>query len=184
MKTYAFTLLCALTLPLAACGDSMVLEGGDMEETGTDESSAAESGVVAEINGTPTVHIPSIGGTEVRVSVDLTHLGGPDAETLEIVSGSLDVDLEHHTDLSLYADIDSPEFEGLAEGESFRLRMHGFTEDGDEDFWTLCEPTQSESERVTLNLKLRVAPGANDDEDEFVFESLEVTLTCSDVGPP
>ena len=40
----------------------------------------------------------------------------------------------------------------------------------------------ADGNRLTLDLTLRVTPGANDDEDEYAFESYAVELNCSYTG--
>ena len=70
---------------------------------------------------------------------------------------------------------------GIADGEAFDFELRGSIPDSHED-WGLCADAQSEDadeQRVTVNLVLRVTPGANDDEDELEFESRAVVLHCS-----
>lgn len=163
-------LACALFLPLAACGSSTDDDGG-----------AAHIGVVTEINQMPEVTIDDELGTSVRVFVDMEHMGGPDAETLEVVSASLGLDLEHYADIELAIPEDHPQFAGLADGEELSFELRGSIPDNSDD-WGLCADGQAEDAdelRVTLNLLLRVTPGANDDADELEFESLAVTLHCT-----
>jgi hypothetical protein len=114
----------------------------------------------------------------------MTHFGGPDAETLEIVSASLTLDLEHYADIELAIPADHPQFTGLPDGDSFDFQLSGYIPDNHDD-WGLCGDVQAEDEdelRVGLSLVLRVTPGANDDADEFEFEAMAVELGCSHTG--
>jgi hypothetical protein len=123
-------------------------------------------------------------GTEVSVRVNLDHMGGPDAETLEVVSASLGLDLMPYADIELAIPADHPQFSGLADGESFEFTLVGSIPDTHTE-WGLCSDPQQESadeQRVTLSLVLRVTPGANDGEDEFEFENMAVTLHCAHAG--
>jgi hypothetical protein len=145
---------------------------------------AANAGVMAELDPMPEVTIDDELGTEVRIFVDMEHFGGPDAETLEVVSASLGLDLAHYADLELAIPDDHPQFSGLADGEQFNFELRGSIPDNHDD-WGLCADPQSDHAdelRVTVNLVLRVTPGANDDADEFEFESRAVTLHCSFTG--
>lgn len=156
---------------LAACSRSADdLEGG-----------AANEGVIAEIDAEPEVTIDDEFGTDVRVFVHLEHFGGPDAETLEVVSSTLRLDLEPYANIQLAIPADHPQFDGLAIGETFDFMLRGSIPDTHDD-WDLCDDPQADGLRVTLDLVLRVTPGANDDEDEFVFESQAVALACSHTG--
>jgi hypothetical protein len=168
------TLLALLgcVISLAACASS------------TDGDDAAHAGVMAELNQMPEVTIDDENGTEVRVFVDMTHYGGPDAESLEIVSASLGLDLEHYADIELSIPADHPQFAGLADGEEFNFELRGSIPDTHDD-WGLCADAQAEDAnelRVTVNLLFLVTPGANDEEDEFEFESRAVELHCSFTG--
>lgn len=162
---------CVLAL-LPACGDM----------NGTD--GAAHIGIVAEIEQMPDVTIDDENGTEVRVFVNFDHMGGPDAETFEVVSASLGLDLEHYADIDLAIPTDHAQFSGLADGDEFGFELRGTMPDNHDD-WGLCADPQAEEadgQRLTLDLLIRVTPGANDDADEYAFESLAVTLHCSYTG--
>lgn len=162
------------SLPLTACGDS-IPDGDD---------GAAHIGVITKIEQMPEVTIDDELGTEVRVFVDMEHYGGPDAESLEIVSAALKLDLEHYADLELSIPDDHPQFPGLADGDQFGFQLRGRIADNHQD-WGLCADPQGEDAdelRVSLDLLLRVTPGANDEADEFEFESLAVALHCSHTG--
>ncbi|NJK32516.1 MAG: hypothetical protein HC927_08955 [Deltaproteobacteria bacterium] len=173
MRTPWLALLpCALALPLAACGSLGV------------EDDAAQIGVVAELESQPDVTIDDEGGTSVRVFVNLDHMGGPTAETLEVVSASLRLDLEHYADIELAIPTDHPPFAGLSAGESLDFELRGTIPDNHDD-WGLCSDPQSEEadgDRVSLDLVLRVTPGANDDADEFDLGPTAVVLHCSHTG--
>jgi hypothetical protein len=148
------------------------------------DDGAAHAGVTAEIEAEPEVNIDDEFGTDVRVFVHLEHFGGPDAESLEVVSAALRLDLEPYADLTLEIPGDHPQFAGLADGESFDFQLRGSLPDSHDD-WGLCFDPQTEDQdgqRLSLDLVLRVTPGANDDEDVFVFESRAVTLGCSHTG--
>ena len=167
-------LCCAVCLPITACGDSTALDDGG----------AAHIGVVTEINDMPQVTIDDELGTDVRVFVHMDHMGGPDAQTFELVSASLGLDLEPYADIALAIPADHPPFTGLADGEQFDFELRGSIPDNGDD-WGLCAGGGVEDVdglRVTLDLVLKVTPGANDGEDEFVFESLAVDLGCSFTG--
>jgi hypothetical protein len=172
-----FPLLTLLTcvIALSACQD----------DTTTDaEGGAAHPGVEMEIDPMPEVNIDDELGTDVRAYVSMTHFGGPDAETLEIVSASLTLDLEHYADIELAIPADHPQFTGLADGDSFDFQLNGYIPDS-HDEWGLCDDVQTEDEdelRVGLSVVLRVTPGANDDADEFEFEAMAVELGCSHTG--
>jgi hypothetical protein len=160
--------------PLIACSGS--LDDGD--------DGAAHPGIVAKIEDMPSVAVDDELGTEVRVFVELVHYGGPDAETLEVVSASLKLDLEHYADIPLAIPLDHPQFPGVADGESYSFSLRGTIPDNHED-WGLCTDPQAEQadgQRVSLDLLLRVTPGANDEADEFEFESLAVTFNCTFTG--
>lgn len=167
--------LCAsfALMPLAACADA--ISAGD---------GAADIGVIATIDGAPEVMIDDEFGTDVRMWVDLAHMGGPDAETLEIVSASLHLDHEHYADIDLAIPADHPSFAGLADGEEFSFALRGHIPASHDD-WTLCndpETYDADEQRISLQLELRVTPGVNGEEDEFGFESLAVDLGCSHTG--
>lgn len=164
---------CAFALPLlvltSACADS------------SDDGGAAHIGVVTQIDSMPDVTIDDENGTEVRVFVDMRHMGGPTAATFEVVSASLGLDLDHYADIDLAIPMDHPQWDSLADGEEFAFELRGSVPDNHSD-WGLCLDPQAEAadgQRVTVNLVLRVTPGANDDADEFEFESLAVSLHCS-----
>lgn len=148
------------------------------------DDGAKHPGVIAEIETEAEVNIDDEFGTDVRVFVHLEHLGGPDAETLEVVSAALRLDLEPYADIALSIPEDHPQFDGLADGESFDFQLRGSLPDSHDD-WGLCFDPQTEDEdgqRLSLDLVLRVTPGAHSDEAEFVFESLAVSLGCSHTG--
>ncbi|KIG12923.1 hypothetical protein DB30_00879 [Enhygromyxa salina] len=150
----------------------------------TDDGSAAHAGVFAEITDMPDVGIDDEQGTSVSVRVNLTHMGGPAAETIEVVSASLGLDLEPYADIELAVPADFPPFEGLADGDTHELVLRGSIPDNHDD-WGLCGDPQQEAadaQRVTLDLVLLVKPGANDDEDELVFESQAVQMNCTFTG--
>src|SRR5690349_68042 len=107
-------LVLTLTLLLPACGSSDN-DGGD----------AANAGVSAEFETDPDVTIDDESGTEVRVFVHLEHYGGPDVETLEVVSAGLRLDLEPYADLELAIPEDHPPFAGLADGDSLDFELRG-----------------------------------------------------------
>ncbi|MFO7566561.1 MAG: hypothetical protein R6X02_28215, partial [Enhygromyxa sp.] len=171
MRTPRLALLgFVISLPLAACGDSISDNGDD---------GAAHIGVVTKIEQMPQVMIDDEQGTNVRVFVDMEHYGGPDAETLEVVSASLKLDLEHYAELELAIPADHTPFPGLADGEQFSFELRGHIPDNHDD-WGLCiGDEEAEGQRVSLDLLLRVTPGANDEADEFEFESLAVSFGCS-----
>ncbi len=167
----------ALLLPLltlaAGCGDELVDGGG-----------AAHPGVEARVLEEADVTIDDEFGTDVDVTVTLEHLGGPAAETFEVVAANLDLDLEHYSDLELAIPQDHAPFGGLETGESLDVRLRGSIPDTHDD-WNLCwdvSQFEQEKDRITLDLLLRVTPGANDDADELVFESISVALHCSHTG--
>jgi hypothetical protein len=167
MRTPLLTLL-GCVIALAACS-------GDSDDV------AAHPGVEAQLEQMPQVTIDDELGTDVRVFVDMAHYGGPDAEQLEIVSASLGLDLEHYADLELSIPADHPQFTGIADGQEFNFELRGSIPNNHDD-WGLCADAQAEDDdelRVTVNLVLRVTPGANDDIDEFEFESQAVELHCS-----
>lgn len=148
------------------------------------DDGAAHPGVITQLEQMPDVTIDDELGTDVRVFVDMTHYGGPDAENLEIVSASLRLDLEHYADIELAIPADHPQFTGLADGEELSFELRGSIPDN-HDEWGLCadvENVDDDELRVSLSLVLRVTPGANDDEDEFEFESQAVALHCSHTG--
>ena len=165
----------ALVPWLFACGTSTMDDGGG----------AAHIGVIAEVDMPDVTIWDDDGlGTEVSVSVNLEHMGGPAAETFEVVSASLGLDLEPYADIELAIPTDHPVFPGLDDGESFDFVLRGSLPDTHTD-WGLCGDPQQESAdelRVTLNLSLRVTPGANDDADDFEFESMAVALHCAHAG--
>jgi hypothetical protein len=164
---------CFLTIMLSACAVTSDPDGG-----------AAHPGVSAELETEPMVTIDDELGTDVRVFVHLDHYGGPDAETLEVVSAGLRLDLEPYADLELAIPEDHPAFTGLADGEALDFELRGMLPDN-HDEWGLCldpESTEADGQRLSLDLVLRVTPGANSDENEFEFESYGVTLTCSHTG--
>lgn len=169
----------ALFLPLLAsalavgCGDDLADGGG-----------AAHPGVDAQVLQEPDVTIDDEFGTDVDVRVTLEHDGGPAAETFEVVSANLDLDLEHYADVELAIPQDHPAFDGLAEGQNVDIRLRGSIPDVHDD-WNLCLDVaqfEDDQQRVTLDLVLRVTPGANDADDEFLLESLAVALHCSHTG--
>jgi len=152
--------------------------------TDTDGGGAAHPGVEVTIEPMPQVMIDDEFGTEVRAYVNMIHYGGPDAETLEIVSASLVLDLEHYADIELAIPEDHGKFTGLADGDSFDFALRGSIPDT-HDEWGLCTDVENQDQdelRVGLSLVLRVTPGANDDADEFEFESQAVELVCSHTG--
>jgi hypothetical protein len=170
----ALGLVGALTLLTSACAT----------EDSTDGGGAAHIGVVAEVEGMPSVTIDDEAGTEVRVFVHLDHMGGPDAETFEVVSAGLRLDLEPYADIELAIPNDHPAFPGLANGEEFDLELRGSLPDTHTD-WGLCMDPQAEDQdelRLSLDLELLITPGANDDADEYLFESMAVELHCSYTG--
>lgn len=167
-------LVLALALPLTACV-------GTYDHYGDD---AAEVGIIATLEPMPDVTIDDEFGTDVRVFVDMHHHGGPTAETFEVVSASLNLDLEHHADIELAIPDEHTQFSTLADGEDFMFELRGHIDDNHDD-WGLCADPQAEDDdelRVSLSVVLRVTPGANDDADEFEFESQAVTLHCSHTG--
>jgi hypothetical protein len=158
---------------LTGCAPSSDPDGG-----------AAHPGVFAELETEPMVMIDDESGTDVRVFVHFDHHGGPDAETLEVISAGLRLDLEPHVDLELAIPDDHPTFEGLADGEALDFELRGTLPDNHEA-WGLCldpDTEEADGQRLSLDLVLRVTPGANDDADEFEFESRAVTLACSHTG--
>lgn len=176
MPRFASLLTTTLLLACSACSS-------DPEDGGEDDG-AAHIGVIAEIETEPMVMIDDEFGTDVRVFVHLEHMGGPDAETLEVVSAGLRLDLEAYADLELAIPEDHTQFSGLLDGDSFDFELRGSLPDT-HDEWGLCLGGQLEdadSHRVSLDLVLRVTPGANDDADEFEFESRSVALGCSFTG--
>ncbi|WP_146157420.1 hypothetical protein [Enhygromyxa salina] len=173
MRSPRFALVCALTT-LTACGDS----------TTTDEGGAAHIGVVSEIEGMPQITIDDEVGTDVRVFMHMDHMGGPDAQTFEVVSASLQLDLEHYADIELAIPADHTQFTELLDGDEFDFELRGHIADNGDD-WGLCASggvEDTDGLRVTLSVLMRVTPGANDGEDEFEFESLAVELNCSFTG--
>jgi hypothetical protein len=169
------------SLAITGCGGYLddELEAGE----GGDEA-AAHMGVDVAITSPPSVSIDDEFGTEVRVFVELTHRGGPDAETFEFVSASLGLDLEPHADITLAIPTDHAPFAGLADGETDLLELRGSIPDNHTD-WGLCSDPQGEAvdgARVTLDLEIHISPGANDELDAFVFESLAVELHCTHTG--
>lgn len=172
MRLSSIDLMACLALLCPACGGATMSEGGD---------GAAHIGVVAELDQDPMVSIDDQLGTDVRVFVTMDHLGGPDAETLEVVSATLKLDLEPYADLALSIPAEHAQFPGLADGESFDFELRGALPDTHED-WGLCIGPDGEDVdelRLSLDLVLRVTPGANDGEDEFEFESRAVQLACT-----
>jgi hypothetical protein len=176
MRSPLLALLCCALAPIAACGPS-TSDGDELDEGG-----AAHGGVMVHVEP-PEVMIDDEFGTDVRVSVRLVHHGGPEAETLEVVSARLRLDLEPYADIVLAIPSDHPPFAGLAEGEEFNTSLRGSIPDNHDD-WGLCDdPQGDDSQRVALDLLLRVTPGANGDEDDtFDLESLAVTVHCSHTG--
>ncbi|MFO7567198.1 MAG: hypothetical protein R6X02_31425, partial [Enhygromyxa sp.] len=64
----------------------------------------------------------------------------------------------------------------------FSFELRGHIPDNHDD-WGLCiGDEEAEGQRVSLDLLLRVTPGANDEADEFEFESLAVSFGCSHTG--
>ena len=170
---HRFVLLLPLLTLAASCGDELADGGG-----------AAHPGVEARILDEADVTIDDEFGTDVDVTVTLEHLGGPAAETFEIVAANLDLDLEHYADLELAIPEDHAPFGGLEEGEKLDVRLRGSIPDTHDD-WNLCRDVsrfEQEQLRVTLDLALRVTPGANDEADELVFESISIALHCSHTG--
>lgn len=166
------SLACALAF--AGCGVS----GDDSGE------GAAHIGVEVELMSPPIVSIDDEFGTELRVSLELTHRGGPDAETFEFVSASLGLDLEPYADIVLAIPTDHSPFTGLSDGETRTIALRGSIPDTHTD-WGLCSQPQGDQAdglRVTLDLELHISPGANDARDEVVFESLAVELHCTHTG--
>lgn len=159
---------------LMGCASSSDPDGG-----------AAHPGVFAELETAPMIMIDDELGTDVRVFVHFDHHGGPDAETLEVVSASLRLDLEHYADLELAIPDDHPPFAGVADGESLDFELRGTLPDSHDD-WGLCldggQAAEADGQRLSLDLVLRVTPGANSDENEFEFESQAVSLGCSFTG--
>jgi hypothetical protein len=122
--------------------------------------------------------------TSVRVFLELDHLGGPTAETFSVVEAHLARDLEAFSPIELAIPSDHPPFAGLADGELLEVELRGSVPLTHDD-WGLCLAGPDEAvdeERVTLHLELRITPGANDDADDFVFESQSVTLNCVYIG--
>lgn len=166
-------LTCALALLTSACAEATSDGGG-----------AAHIGVVAEVESRPSVMIDDEFGTEIRVFVHLDHAGGPDAETFEVVAANLRLDQEPYADLELQIPADHMDFSGLADGEELDLELRGSLPDTHTD-WGLCLSGQAEEEdeqRLSLDLELRITPGANSDADEHLFESMAVELGCSHTG--
>lgn len=171
MRSPALVLASLLTLPLAACV-------GSYDDT---DGGAAHIGVVTELEQLPEVMIDDELGTDVRVFVDMRHMGGPAAETFEVVSASLNLDLELYADIELAIPDDHPPFPGLEDGDELSFQLRGYIPNTHDD-WGLCSDAQAEDDdelRVTLSLVLRVTPGANDDADEFEFEQQAVALHCT-----
>jgi len=162
-----------ISLPLLGCSDLM------------DDGGAAHAGVMAKMLQMPEVTIDDEFGTDVRVSFDLVHYGGPDAETFEVVSASLRLDDQHYADIELAIPEDHPQFTGLADGEELHVQLRGSIPDNHDD-WGLCADPQSEDQdelRVALALVMRVTPAANGGEHElFEYEALAVELHCSHTG--
>lgn len=172
MRTPLLALLCCCALPLTACGVIDLDDG------------AAHIGVVAKLETMPTVAIDDELGTDVRVFIKLTHMGGPDAENLEVVSASLRLDLEPYADLELAIPADHPPFGGLVDGAELELELRGSIPDSHDD-WGLCgdpETEEADSDRVSIDLVLRTTPGANDGEDLQTFESQAVQVNCTHTG--
>lgn len=175
-RLLAPTALLAVALPCSACA----LDQGDAMDGG----GAAHVGLRVLPNGMPTVSIDDEFGTEVRILLDAEHFGGPDVETMEVVSASLQLDLEHFSDLELALPEDGPGFEGIADGEAIMLDLRGAV-DLTHDDWGLCASGADEADdelRVTVSVELRFTPGANDDADEVLIESHAVDLNCVFIG--
>jgi hypothetical protein len=178
MRFPLLALLCCALAPIAACGPSTGDELGGDE---LDEGGANYDGVAVHVESAE-VTIDDEFGTDVRVSIRLEHQNGPAAETFEVVSARLRLDLDPYADIDLAIPSDHTPFSGLAEGEEFNASLRGSIPDNHSD-WGLCDdPQGDDSPRVALDLRLRVTPGANDDEDTFDLESLAVTVHCSHTG--
>lgn len=149
------------------------------------DDGAAHIGVDVDVPQAPKVTIDDEFGTDVRVFVNMVHHGGQDAETLEVVSASLNLDHQHYADIELAIPADHPQFPGLADGEQFSFQLVGHIPDNHDD-WGLCsdqEAHEQDEQRLSLSLVLRVTPGANgDDSNQFEHESMAVELICSYTG--
>ena len=161
---------------LCACGSTPNSDGGS-------ETGAAHPGVDITLDPLPEVNISDEAGTDVRVWVKMRHLGGPDAETFEVVSASLGKDLMPFSDIELTLSNDLS-FVPLMEGDEMTYQLSGSI-DATGTEWGLCAagPDEEADElRVTMDLHLRITPGANDEADDIVFESQSVALNCVFVG--
>ena len=174
----AYRATATLLLALVSLTGCVVDDGGDAD------GAAAHPGVRFELEMLPTVSIDDEFGTEVGVRLHLDHLGGPDVETLEVLSASLQLDLEDIVELELEIPEDHPGFDGLIEGETLDLLLRDEVDMTHED-WGLCTSGADESDdelRVTLSLEVRVTPGANDEDDVETIEHHAVDLACVFVG--
>ena len=175
MNTVAIT---ASALMSVGCGSVPTNEGG------TSDTGAAHPGVRVTLEPIPEINIHDEFGTDARVWVTLEHLGGPDATTFEVVSASLGKDLEHFADIELTVPEGNEAFSGLAVGEVQTVALTGSIDASGPD-WALCAagPDEEMDElRVTLDLTVRMSPGANDESDDSVFESHTVGLNCVFAG--
>jgi hypothetical protein len=170
----AFALGAAL---LCACGSAADLDGSS-------ETGAAHPGVDLTLDPVPEVNITDEAGTDIRVWVKMRHLGGPDAESFEVVSASLGKDLMPFSDIELSIPADHDPFTLLMDGEEATYLLTGSIDSNGSD-WGLCASGADEETdelRVTMDLHLRITPGANDEADDFVIESQSVALNCVFVG--
>jgi hypothetical protein len=172
IRLLSFTGLLTAAL-LCGCASSSDPDGG-----------VANPGLIATLEMEPMVTIDDESGTDVRVFVRFDYFGGPDVETLEVVSAGLRLDREPYADLELAIPADHPPFPGIVDGETLEFELRGTLPD-DHDDWGLCldpQGTEVDELRVSLDLTLRVTPGANDADDELEFEAHAVTLICSYTG--
>ncbi len=175
VRLLASAALLALAIPCSACALD--------EDDGTD-GGAAHVGLRVLPDGLPTVNIDDEFGTEVRILLDAEHFGGPDVETMEVVRASLQLDLEHFTDIELGLPDDGAGFEPIADGDATTLDLRGAVDLTHQD-WGLCASGADEADdelRVTVSVELRFTPGANDEADEVVIEHHAVDLHCVFIG--
>ncbi|MCA9690059.1 MAG: hypothetical protein KC636_10655 [Myxococcales bacterium] len=164
----------ALLLSLLACAPATT------QDSDTD---AAHVGVVVDVDA-PDITVDDEFGTDVRVFVHLDHRGGPDAESFAVTAASLALDLAPVADLELAIPADHDPFAGLADGESVDLELRAHLDQTHETLGVCLDPDKvsSDEARFSVNLTLRISPGANDDADAHTFEALAVVLHCSYTG--
>jgi len=157
------------------------LEDGDDGDGG---GGAAHPGVRVEFVDLPTVSIDDEFGTEVAVRLQLDHLGGPDVTSFEVLSASLQLDLEEFADLELQIPDDHPGFDTLPDGDSKELVLRDALDMTNTD-WGLCASGADEANdelRVTITVEVKLMPGANDEDDVVMLERYAVNLNCVFVG--